>query len=118
MNEQVRPNVSQTDTSSQEAGERGANVRIEITEGVAKWLLVFLVCVCLLSLMLSVVAVVNSFEIAPRQVARASEAVDRASDRLENNTRYLIQIQYWAQLVYAQGQAQGFKIPKPPEHRE
>lgn len=89
-----------------------------VPESVAKPLLLFLISVCLLALVFSAIAMVNSFEIAPRQIARASESVDRANDRLENNTRYLIQIQYWAQLVYAQGQAQGFKIPPPPPRKE
>lgn len=97
----------------------GAAVTIyQVPEGLAKPLLIFLICACLLALGESTISMVNSFEIAPHQVARASEAVDRANDRLENNTRYLVQIQYWAQLVYAQGQAQGFKIPPPPHRKE
>lgn len=109
--------ISQTDDNSVNGAPGGlvSVVRVEVPETVAKWLLVFLVIVCLLSLMCSVVAVVNSFEIAPRQIARASESVDRASDRLEDNTRYLIQVQYWSQLVYAKLEAAGVKVPPPPK---
>jgi hypothetical protein len=87
----------------------------QVPEGIARHLLLFLIGVCMIALVMAAVAMVNSFEIAPHQIARASESVDRASDRLEENTRYLVQVAYWGQRAEVAATAAGVKLPPFPQ---
>lgn len=62
----------QTDNTHQEAGERGANVRIEITEGVAKWLSIVLALMFFASLIGGYLALDKAGD--AKAIAAAAEA--------------------------------------------
>lgn len=40
------------------------------------------------------------------------------SEKLAENTRYEVQMFYWANMVYAEAHAKGLKIPPPPKPKE
>lgn len=116
--------VSQSDDSQQHAGPQGANVRIEITEGVAKWLSIVLALMFFASIIGTYLAMLEASEAradaasARAQTQVATDAAHEAkaqADRVDAKAVYMLQR---AEGFLEQLSAEGYKVPPDLLHHE
>lgn len=106
-------NVQTDDHGVSQNGDGPKIVIVQKMDELKPYAYAFLI-VIVFNVLLSGAALLMCLVGAPALLAESG----RMSEKLENNTRYMIQVTYWTNMVYAELTAKGLKIPPPPKPKE